>query len=700
MADQQEALHFLDYWRVINSRKEIVIAVSLLCVLAGLVVTRLMPKEYMASTVIAVREETQPLDVFNREAVRFNPLFLPTQFEIIQSRRVLDEVIRRLNLVAKLGSAYGYSDNPDRMEITYDILSDAMRVQQYRDTNLIEIMIVLSQPKDTAPEVAADTANMVSAVFRDQRESSSREEMERALRALFESFQEQKQRVTGQERKVEDIREKYNLDVMSTSRGAESALDKQSLAQVEEQSLVARLNMSSQKARLDNIERLSAEDLRVAAPYIVSNDPSLADLVAQKRSLEVRLAGLQESYGPKHPEVVSVRATIAGVNRQVEDALKGLRTGLRVAYEGAKAKFDILDAEVTALKARQRKSEGTGYREFDAAVRELEHSRNIRDVMEMRYLQERIELRIPETTVELIERATPPRKDSPISPKPLLNIILSIIVGLGCGVGLAYFVEYLDTSVKTIEDIEASLEATVLGVIPQKVKPFTDEQSASLHGEAYRVMRTNIRFSKNLKKGKAIACTSGSVGEGKSLTVFNLGATCAQLGERVIIVDADLHRPRQHKMAGVSGERGLANVLMGTIGLDDAVLPTPVENLFLLPSGRVGSQTHGLLDTVKMSELVEELERRYDVVLFDTPPIIGVSDAVLLAREVAGVLLIIQHRKYPRAVSKRAKDILQSAGGNLVGVVLNNVNISRDYSYYYYHHYYSHYGKGQKEGRS
>ena len=138
---------------------------------------------------------------------------------------------------------------------------------------------------------------------------------------------------------------------------------------------------------------------------------------------------------------------------------------------------------------------------------------------------------------------------------------------------------------------------------------------------------------------------------------------------------------------------------MGTVELDDVLVKSFRENLDLLPSGRVESQTHGLLDTVKMRELVQEVRGRYDIVLFDTPPIIGVSDAVLVAREVDGALLVIQHRKYPRAVSKRARDILISSGGNLIGVVLNNVNISRDYSYYYYHHYYSYYGKGQREAR-
>jgi len=696
MAEFQETLHFLDYWRVITSRKEVVIAVSLLVVLAGLVVTHLMPEVYMASTVIAVREESPDVRVFSPEIVKYDPLFLPTQFEIIQSRTVLDEVIRRCGLVERLGAAYGFLDSPTRFETTSTILSRSMKVQQYRDTNLIEIQIHLSEPEDEAPQTAADTANMVASVFRDQRMRSSRMETERALKALQESFQEQEERVTAQEQKVENIRQEYNLDLMSTSVGTDSALAKKSLAQLEEQRLVARLAMASKKARLDNINSLSERDLRDAAPYLVAGDQSLVALVAQKRSVEVRLDGLQEAYGPKHPEVVAARAAIKGLATQIKDALNGLKTGVRADYESAKAKFEILDAELETMKERERSAEAGGYREFNDALEELQHLRHIRNVLEMRYLQERIEMRIPRTTVEVIEPAQAPDEDRPVSPNPLLNIILSVIIGLGSGISLAYFVEYLDTSVKTIEDIERYLDLPVLGVVPQKVRPFSDEQASTNHAEAYRVLRTNIRFSKRLPDGKIIGCTSGSVGEGKSLTAFNLGYVCAQLGDKTLVVDSDLHRPKQHKMADVDNHAGLANVLVGETTADRVVLKTDVPNLHLMTSGKLAAGTHGLLDTVKMKELVAELREKYDVVLFDTPPIIGVSDSSLLAREMDGILLIVQHRKYPRAVSKRARDLLDNAGATLVGVVLNNVNISRDYSYYY-HHYYSYYGKGRTE---
>jgi capsular exopolysaccharide synthesis family protein len=350
--------------------------------------------------------------------------------------------------------------------------------------------------------------------------------------------------------------------------------------------------------------------------------------------------------------------------------------------------LDIVEGELNNIKTSQRKAESSEYREFDQAYQELQHARRVHETMELRHLQEKIELRIPKTTVEIIEPAKRPDESDPVSPNLLLNILLSIVVGVGAGLGLAYFVEYLDTSVKTIEALEKTMGVPVLGVIPQKVKAFVDESADPAHAEAYRVLRTNIQFSKKVTNGKAFCVTSGSVGEGKSLTLFNLGYVCAQLGDRVIIVDTDLHRPRQHKILGVGSSKGVANVLLGECSLEEAIIATPVTNLDLLPSGKIAAGVHGLLDTRRMKELIKALKDSYDSILFDSPPIIGVSDASLLVREMDGVLLVIQHRKYPASVSQRAKGMIENMGANLIGVVLNNINISKDYSYYYYHHHY------------
>jgi capsular exopolysaccharide synthesis family protein len=297
-------------------------------------------------------------------------------------------------------------------------------------------------------------------------------------------------------------------------------------------------------------------------------------------------------------------------------------------------------------------------------------------------------MRIPRSNVEIVEPAHAPDEDDPDSPNFLLNIIVSIVLGMGAGVGLAFFVEYLDTSVKTLDEVERRLGTSVIGVIPQKVKPFTDPGADPAHGEAYRMLRTNIQFSRKVQGGKTFCLTSGSVGEGKSLTAFNLAWVSAQLGDRVLLVDADLHRPRQHKILKLSNSRGLADVLMGNLSLEEAIAATSMANMDVLLSGRVAPGAHGLLDTRRLKELVEALRQSYDMILFDAPPVIGVSDASLIVREVDGVILVVQHRKYPFSVSLRAKAIIDNLGANLVGVVLNNINVSRDYSYYYYHHHY------------
>ncbi|MDD4871193.1 MAG: polysaccharide biosynthesis tyrosine autokinase [Kiritimatiellae bacterium] len=699
MTEPQETLHFLDYWRVIRSRKEIIIAVFLLVVLTGILVTYSLPKVYMASTVIKVKEDSPDIEPFGMEGYRRgDPLFLRTQFEIIQSRPVREEVVSRLGLNEKLSKAYGYNDlAPEKsLEQTLKILSKSMKVQQYRDTNLIQIRIYLAEPKVSAPELAASVADEVAKVFRDQNMDRNRQSTERALEVLHKSIAEQNERVIEAEAKKEEIRKKYKISLTSSFYGSGSSIEKRTLEHLEQLRTEARMEVAHKKARLDIVNSLPSDKLLESEPYIVG-DQGLGVLVTDKRKSEVDLRRLKESFGPKHPEVMSKEEGVKALDKKIEDALNGLRTGVKADYDASKAKLDSLESDLEAKKASEIKAEGTNYREFEKAEEEVDHARKIRNAMEVKYEEEKISLRIPRTMVEIVEPSKAPDKDDWVSPDFLLNIILSILVGLMAGIGLAYFIEYLDTSVKTIEDIERSMGVSVLGVIPQKVKAFVDEAADIAHSEAYRVLRTNIQFSKKLNDAKTICFTSGSVGEGKSLTLFNLAYVYAQLGSKVLIVDSDLHRPRQHKILDVSNSSGLANILVGELDLGNAIVETKVPNLHFLPSGRMASGVHGLLDTRKLKDLMKELREYYDIIFFDAPPIIGVSDASLLVREVDATMLVIQHRKYPKSVSSRARDMIENVGGNLIGVVLNNINISRDYSYYY-HHYYSYptYGESGK----
>jgi capsular exopolysaccharide synthesis family protein len=291
--------------------------------------------------------------------------------------------------------------------------------------------------------------------------------------------------------------------------------------------------------------------------------------------------------------------------------------------------------------------------------------------------------------VEIMDDALPGVR--PVKPNKPLNIALGIIIGLVVGVGLAFFIEYLDTSVKTIDDVERSLQSPVLGVIPQNVGLVLEEGVDSPHAEAYRVLRTNILFSRKDEKLNTVAVVSAGAGEGKSTTVFNLASVFAQSKQRTLIVDSDLRRPTLHKMLGVSNNLGLTNYLMKQNTLEEVIQTTDLPTLDFLASGKLPSSSLGILSSAQMKDLINELKRRYDFVFFDSPPIMGVSDASILASEVDMTLQVIQYRRYPQPMNIRAKQLIEKVGGNLVGIVLNNINMSQDESYYYYSGYYHDY---------
>jgi len=317
--------------------------------------------------------------------------------------------------------------------------------------------------------------------------------------------------------------------------------------------------------------------------------------------------------------------------------------------------------------------------------------------MKFKLIQEEVQLDLPkQSIVEITDRAEAGMR--PVRPNVPLNISLGVIVGLIVGIGLAFFIEYLDTSVKTIDDVERALQAPVLGVIPQNVGRLIEEGPDSPHAEAYRVLRTNVMFSRKDPKLNSLTVVSGGAGEGKSTTIFNLATIFAQSGQRVLVVDSDLRRPSLHKILGVSNSIGLTNYLLKQNTLEEVVQVTKQPSLDFLPSGKLPSSSLGILNSTQMRDFIQEVKRRYDFVFFDSPPIMGVSDASILASEVDMALLVVQYRKYPQAMTARAKQMVEKVGGRLLGVVLNNINISQDSYYYYYSgYYYDYYSKQDDE---
>jgi capsular exopolysaccharide synthesis family protein len=320
----------------------------------------------------------------------------------------------------------------------------------------------------------------------------------------------------------------------------------------------------------------------------------------------------------------------------------------------------------------------------------------LRQALTMKISQESIDNSLPKSSmVSIVDVAKKGLR--PVKPNKPLNIILGIIVGLMVGVGLAFFIEYLDTSVKTIDEVERSLQAPVLGVIPQNVGYIIREGAESPHAEAYRVLRTNLLFARKDDKLTSIVVLSAGAGEGKSTTIFNLATVFAQNGQRVIIVDSDLRRPTIHKIMGISNSTGLTNYLLKQSNLEEVIQTTSLPTLDFMPSGKLPSSSMGILNSKQMEDLIRELKLRYDFVFFDSPPMMGLSDAAILASEMDLAIMVVQYRRYPQPMTIRAKQMVEKVGGNLIGIVLNNINMSQDENYYYYSGYYSDYYSKSEE---
>ena len=696
-SETPETVHLLDYWQILYARKEIVIAVALSMIFMGIIITRALPRVYSATSVIRVQRERPDVDVFGQSFSGYDPYFLRTQFEIIRSGPIMEEVVRELNLNDEFSRAYNYGDRllpSASFDRTVELLRSKMSLDIRRDTDLISITINFdkpSEPDGAAAALAARTANMVARVFRNWTLRQSRDTREGGLEVLQQELNEQNRKIALEEQRIFELRQKFDLTLLAEGDTGASSI-RSEISMLSTRQSQALLDVNIRKMRYERIVGMQSEDLAGTLRVLIG-DTSLEPLVAEKQKMQIELNAMtRASLGPNHPNVVRATALLDEIDAKIDERVSMLKLALKLDYERAEAELAEMTDTLEKLKKQEMELSSSGVTDYRNAMSEIALMKARRDYLEDRLIKEKITLRLPSTSVQVIEQAKTEKTPVPTSPNFALNMMLSVVAGIFFGVVLAFFVEYLDTSIKTVDDLEKHVGSQVLGVIPQKIRHLNDPNARSTHAEPYRVLRTNMKSVKNLGDSRVICLTSPSAGEGKTQTVFNLAYVCAEIGDHVCLVDCDLFRPRQHNILHVDNAVGLCNVIVGETTLDNAVVHTADVNLDFLPSGRMsGANVHGLIDTAEMKSVLDELKKRYDWVFLDSPPVIGVSDTAMLIRMVEGVIMVVQHRKYPRAVSKRAKDTIVNMGGNLLGCVLNNINIARDYSSYYYKNQYYYY---------
>ena len=675
--------HFLDYWRIIRIRKVIIFAVFLLVLITVTAVTFVMPEAFSSTARLKVDKDTPDIQLWGvgTGGQGYDPYFLTTEFEVLKSRTILDGVIADLHLGERYAERYK-SPQAFTSQQAYEILSKELDVKQYRNTSVIEVSAT-----NPDRQLAADIVNTVARRYQEYREGLRRGRNDRGLTTLTNQLADLDAEVTKRQQKVDTLRIELGVPDSFAEGGGpfqSITIDETRRLMATQTELVTRI--TQQQELLKKLaEKTSVEELRNTL-NLLRPTPQLGALLGDLTVAEQRKAVFNAELGEKHPEVEKIKGQLAAINRQLDDVVAGTLSAMKAQLETDMA-TRVTIAEQLERAKRDEAESIEKYRPYMRQKKDLDTMVRMREAMTLQLAQENINAAISkQASVEIIDPGEPGMR--PVRPRKGLNIALGAIAGLLLGVGLAFFIEYLDTSVKTIDDVEQALGAPVLGVIPQNVTSLLKEGPESPHAEAYRVLRTNLLFSRKDSNLRTITVVSGGAGEGKSTTLFNLAAIFAQQGSRVLIVDSDLRRPSLHKLFNVSNTVGLTNYLLKQNPLEEVIQTTEVPTLDFLPSGKLPSSSMGILNSSAMRAFIDEVKSRYDFVFFDSPPIMGVSDASVLASEVDLAILVVQYRKYPQQMTLRAKQMVEKVGGRMMGVVLNNINISQDSYYYYYSGYY------------
>jgi capsular exopolysaccharide synthesis family protein len=680
---QETRLHFLDYWRIIRIRKAIIITVFLITAIVATAVTFLLPESYASTARIRIEPDTISDIRGVGDAMpyaAYDPYFIQTEFEVIQDRVVLGKVIESLNLNELWGKKY-FGGEMLKTPETMEFLKKRMSLMPVRNTKLIGITVYSEDKND-----AAHLANAIAETYRDYRLHLRRQLSQNGIKVLEDRFRSDREQIQTMQTNVDTLRKELGVnDSDPNSMIPTPTLSQEQVRNYNAMRLEGETHYMKLEKEVTQLQALSLDKMRDVLPTL-SPDSALTELLNKLHEAEQTFVTLTNDYSPADLHITRVQSMIDELNRQINARVAGIMAGLDNQVQSEKAALDALTASVETAKDKDQ-TDFTKGQPYWLAKRELGEKIEFHRLLGVKIAQEKLDVEIPKTSiVEITGQAEPGER--PVKPNKTLNIVLGVVIGLIMGVGLAFFIEYLDTSVKTIDEVERAFQSPVLGVIPQNVGYLVDEGLESPHAEAYRVLRTNILFSRKDEKLNTVVVVSAGAGEGKSITVVNLATVFAQAAQRVLVVDSDLRRPTLHKLLHVSNNIGLTNYLLKQNQLEEVIQTTGVPMLDFMASGKLPSTSMSILGSAQMKEMVAELKQRYDFIFFDSPPILGVSDASVLASEVDMVIQVIQYRRYPQPMSIRAKQLIEKVGGNLIGILLNNINMSQDESYYYYTGYY------------
>ena len=674
-----------DLVSLLRLRQTLIFLILALVVLTTLGVTALLPKWYLATAKIRVEKPESEVKLFQTQnSSYYDPSFIQDQFEILQSEKILYPVITHLGLAAILGQQLNDGVALPAATSYQYMLSKMLRVESRRGTSIIELNVYARDPA-----LAAAIANDIGRVYAEDRIALATADQREGLAQLRKEFVKQEQVLVAQRDHVEILRKELNVAGVDLSQRY-TDMDVETLRQMQNSLIALRVDTIGRKTRWERFHGITKEDRRNVVNSELIQDVNIQNLLQAYLISDQHVTKLKGRLGEAHPDLIAALQNSAKIQQQLDDQLRGYESSLEMAYKEAEARVTELERQLAQAKVAQILSARERMRPFEEATTKLDDEQRLLTTLKLTLRQREIDFQVPKKTIEILNTAEPARFAS--KPNWALNILFAFIFGGLLGVGAAVLFEYLDTSFHSVAEVERKLQLAVLGVVPHMGEP--DEQRAvnSPEGEPYRVLQTNINLALRAGQPTALVMLSAGPGEGKSTTLRQMALCMAAAGEKVLIIDSDVRRPTQHRLAALPREPGLTDILLNKTTAAQAITRDSSGLFDFLPAGAAANQvTLGLLYVGKLRELVGEFKQRYDKILFDAPPIIGVSDAAVLVSISDQVILLIQHRRNPESMVQRARQIIEGLKVPIIGVVLNQVPTGTGEDYGYYTNNYSYY---------
>jgi capsular exopolysaccharide synthesis family protein len=680
-----------DFLRLLRLRKALILLILSLVVITTLIVTAFLPRWYLATTKIRVEKPEGEVKLFQAQSSSsYDPYFLQDQFKILQSEKILYPVIVNLKLGTLLAPALD-APGPLPDSITYNyLLQKMLRVESQRSSSLIEINVFAEDPT-----LGAAIANEVARVYSEDRINLATSEQREGFAKLRGELTEQEQVVMRQRDLVEKVRKDLNISGVDLN-ARYSDMEIETLRQMQNSLIALSVDAIGRKTRWERFKSIPFEDRVNLVNSELIQDTNIQNLLQAYLLADQTVTKLKARLGEAHPDLISAVENRAKIKEQLDAQLRGYENALEIAYKEADSRVSELKRQLGQAKVDQILSARDRMRPFEEAAQKLEDETKLLTTLKLKLRQREIDFQVPKRTIEILNTAEPARH--PSRPSWPLNLSFALLFGAILGVGVAVLLEYFDTSFRNVADVETRLKLPVLGVIPFHRDPL-DEEGDPSETEPFRVLHTNLNLVLPPGQPASLVLFSAGPGEGKSTILFRLVRVMAAGGERVLLIDSDVRRPTQHRLADRPREPGLSELMLNRKSLDEVIQKSIAPNLDFIPAGSSPGFTLGLLHLNRLKDLIATLRGRYDKIVFDSPPIIGVSDASVLASAVDGTVLLIQHRRNPQSMVVRAQQIVEALKTTLVGVVLNQVPLNSGDDYGYYTNNYSYYSEGSAKGR-